>query len=66
MNKKNDSSMEYINFICSQMRLNRAAVLVGAGFSLNADKRSSASKAYPLWKELGESFARKISATNYT
>jgi hypothetical protein len=32
----------------------RASVMIGAGFSLNADKKAEHLKSFPLWKELGE------------
>lgn len=59
----NTSSMQYINHICNNLKLNRASVLIGAGFSRNANKQSSFAPNYPLWLELGNIFARKISST---
>lgn len=32
----------------------RAAVMVGAGFSRNGDKKSQAGKPFPLWLDLGK------------
>jgi|GEM_PF-2513812 len=58
-------SMEYIDYICTQLERGQAAVLVGAGLSLNADKKSSEAKSYPVWSTLKGAFARKISQSNY-
>ena len=57
----NDSSKKYINHICNELKLNRAAVLIGAGFSRNSDRRSTFAKEYPLWDGLGKFFAQKMS-----
>lgn len=65
MNDDIAPSMEYINYICDQLKHERASVLIGAGFSLNADKRSSMAKKYPLWEELGDAFAKRLSETGY-
>lgn len=36
----------------SERQLGRAAVMIGSGFSRNAEARSSASNLFPLWSDL--------------
>ena len=48
--------MDYIKEIADAMSANHAAVMVGAGFSKNADKISSTDKWFKNWNELSDMF----------
>lgn len=48
--------MDYIREIAEAMSANHAAVMIGAGFSKNADKISSTDKWFKNWNELSDVF----------
>lgn len=48
--------MDYIREIAEAMSANHAAVMIGAGFSKNADKISSTDKWFKNWNELSDMF----------
>ena len=48
--------MDYIKEIAEAMSANHAAVMIGAGFSKNADKISSTDKWFKNWNELSDMF----------
>ena len=50
----------YLDEIAGRLWSNSAAVMVGAGFSQNAEPRGSATGSLPSWKELGDLFYRKL------
>ena len=50
--------MDYIREIAEAMSANHAAVMIGAGFSKNADKLSSTDKWFKNWNELSDMFSQ--------
>lgn len=56
--------MDYIKEIATAMSANHAAVMVGAGFSKNADKISSTDKWFKNWNELADMFYDTIYDSN--
>ena len=50
----------YLDEIAGRLWSNSAAVMVGAGFSQNAEPGRSAPGSLPSWKELGDRFYRKL------
>ena len=53
--KRVDSEiLEYIKEIASKMKNNRAAVMVGAGFSKNAEAITQTDKQFLDWNALGD------------
>ena len=50
----------YLNEIAEGLQSGHAAVMVGAGFSKNAKKKSASSPSFPEWAELGDLFYKKI------
>ena len=56
----NPEILEYIKEIADKMANNRASVMVGAGFSRNADKIAQTDKHFLDWNELGNVFYKKI------
>lgn len=48
--------MDYIREIAEAMSANHAAVMIGAGFSKNADKISATDKWFKNWNELSDMF----------
>ena len=56
----NPEILEYIKEIADKMTNNRASVMVGAGFSRNADKIAQTDKHFLDWNELGNVFYKKI------
>jgi hypothetical protein len=51
---------QYLYHIADNLKANRAAVLVGAGFSRNADGGSVSAPAFPTWNELADAFCAKL------
>lgn len=51
---------EYIKEIASKLKHNRAAVMVGAGFSKNAKKITQTNKVFLDWNSLGDIFFEKV------
>ena len=56
----NPEIFEYIKEIADKMVNNRASVMVGAGFSKNADKIAQTDKKFLDWNALGDVFYKKI------
>lgn len=52
--------MDYIKEIAEAMSANHAAVMIGAGFSKNADKISSTDKWFKNWNELSDMFYETV------
>lgn len=52
--------MDYINEIAEAMSANHAAVMIGAGFSKNADKISSTDRWFKNWNELSDVFYETV------
>ena len=50
----------YLDEIANRLWSNNAAVMVGAGFSQNAETVGSTTEALPNWKQLGDMFYRKL------
>ena len=55
-----DQVTPYLDEIADRLWSNSAAVMVGAGFSQNAEPGGSAPASLPSWKELGDRLYRKI------
>lgn len=51
---------EYIKEIASKIKNNRASVMVGAGFSRNAEQISQTDKQFLDWNSLGNVFYEKV------
>lgn len=62
---RQESTIEkYLKIIAESLYYNRAAVMIGAGFSKNADKSSSdVNKAFCDWGQLADSFYEKLHGT---
>lgn len=61
LSKKFDPEiLEYIKEIASKMKHNRASVMVGAGFSKNAEKITQTDKKFLDWNALGDVFFEKV------
>ena len=58
---RENSSVKYLNLISSHLKEGHAALLVGAGFSRNADKIDEHTPDSPLWEDLAKVFAAKLS-----
>lgn len=58
---RENSSLKYLNLIGSHLKEGHAALLVGAGFSRNADKIDEHIPDSPLWGDLAKVFAAKLS-----
>jgi len=56
-----NSTAKYLNLIGTHLKEGHAALLVGAGFSRNADKIDEHTVDSPLWKDLAQSFSAKLS-----
>lgn len=52
--------MDYIKEIAEAMSANHAVVMIGAGFSKNADKISSTDKWFKNWNELSDMFYETV------
>ena len=50
----------YLDEIANRLWSNNAAVMVGAGFSQNAETVGSTTESLPNWKQLGDLFYRKL------
>ena len=55
-----DQVRPYLDEIADRLWSNNAAVMVGAGFSRNAEPMGVTSASFPSWQELGDSFFRKL------
>ena len=55
-----ENAKQYLNIISQHLQENHAALFVGAGFSLNADKVTSDVPAMPLWNDLATKFSEKL------
>lgn len=55
-----DQTKPYLDEISDRLWSNNAAVMVGAGFSRNAEPMGSSSASFPSWQELGDGFFRKL------
>ena len=51
---------QYLSHIADNLKANRATVLVGAGFSRNADGGSPSSPGFPTWFQLADAFWEKL------
>ncbi|WP_151737044.1 SIR2 family NAD-dependent protein deacylase [Paenibacillus tengchongensis] len=51
---------QYLKQITESLKSNRCAVLVGAGFSRNADSGSLFAPTFPTWNELADTFYEKL------
>ncbi|WP_379163465.1 SIR2 family protein [Paenibacillus sp. sgz5001063] len=61
MAEKTSTELEqYLKQIAESLKANRCAVLVGAGFSRNADSGSLFAPTFPTWNELADTFYEKI------
>ena len=56
----NTISELYIDEILKNLKNGHASVLVGAGFSMNADRIDGANKKMPSWNELSDSFCKLL------
>jgi hypothetical protein len=64
MSKNISDELElHLNQIIENLRANRCAILVGAGFSRNADSGSLSAPTFPTWNELADTFYEKLHAT---
>lgn len=54
MKNVNPEILQYIKEIADKMRNFRASIMVGAGFSKNADKNMPTDKTFLNWNELGD------------
>lgn len=50
----------HLRQISENLKANHAAVLVGAGFSQNADAETTAAPKFPLWSDLANAFYEKL------
>ena len=55
-----ENAKQYLNIISQHLQENHAALFVGAGFSLNADKVTLDVPAMPLWNDLATKFREKL------
>lgn len=51
---------QHLNQIIESLKANRCAILVGAGFSRNADSGSLFAPTFPTWNELADAFYEKL------
>ena len=58
--ERSDRVRPYLDEIADRLWSNSAAVMVGAGFSRNAEPTGSASIPFPSWNVLGDLFYRKL------
>ena len=58
--------MQYLKEIASKMKNNRASVMVGAGFSKNADAIVQTDKTFLDWNALGNVFFKKVNGHDPT
>lgn len=52
----------YLDLIAKHLKEHHAAILVGAGFSRNADKPDDSFPDSPTWPQLAEAFVNKLSS----
>ncbi len=50
----------HIENIKKQLSLGQASLMVGAGFSLNADRKNSATPLPPDWNKLSDEFIKEL------
>ncbi|WP_410513071.1 SIR2 family protein [Paenibacillus sp. BR2-3] len=61
MAEKTSTELEqYLKQITESLKANRCAILVGAGFSRNADSGSLFAPTFPTWNELADTFYEKL------
>lgn len=60
MQNVNSEILQYIKEIADKMKNFRASIMVGAGFSKNADKNMPTDKTFLNWNELGDLFYEKV------
>jgi hypothetical protein len=60
------SNKEFLDIIADRLFTNRAAIMIGAGFSKNAISNSSMSKKFPDWNELGNIFYTELYGSEAT
>lgn len=60
MKNVNPEILQYIKEIAEKMRNFRASIMVGAGFSKNADKNMPTDKTFLDWNQLGDLFYEKV------
>ena len=53
----------HIENIKKQLALGQASLMVGAGFSLNADRKNSATPLPPDWNKLSDAFIQELYGT---
>ena len=56
----------YLSEIAERLFSGHAAIMVGAGFSKNAQKSDPSKKAFPSWNELGDVFYKKCMVLSQT
>jgi len=56
----NEAVMPYLDEIAERLWSGHAAVMVGAGFSKNKDRKGPSSPEFPNWHQLGDLFHEKI------
>lgn len=65
MTEKTSTELEqYLKQITESLKASRCAVLVGAGFSRNADSGSLFAPSFPTWNELANTFYEKLYSSN--
>ena len=55
-----DQVKPYLDEIANRLWSNNAVVMVGAGFSRNAKSVNATSDSFPVWKDLGEKYYKKL------
>ncbi len=61
INTSNDIKA-FISEIAEKLWTGHASIMIGAGFSKNANKANSSVKSFPNWTELGDIFYEKLNA----
>lgn len=61
---KNSSDYRILKVIAHKLYEGRAAVLVGAGFSRNADKSDPTAPDFPIWRDLSNAFYKVLYGKN--
>lgn len=59
MEKKTDTEI-YISEIAERLWSGHASIMVGAGFSMNAQRNNMPIKKFPSWNDLGDIFYQKL------
>jgi len=57
---ENNTTEGYLKHISDSLKNGKAAVLIGAGFSKNAEKSIQSAPDFPLWNDLGNAFYNKL------